>query len=146
MPMELRVFISSTSDDLKEFRAAARLAILDLQWYPEMMEHFPSEPGYTIDACRKKLTECDLVLLIVGWRQGWVPTTEQGGNSKDSITALEIDYADARRVPVVTLLANDEWPMKLCDTEQSKQQSIRSFRDNLNRLAQFFDYEKAEQH
>jgi hypothetical protein len=142
--MSLRVFISSTSEDLKEFRAASRLAILDLQWHPEMMEHLPAQPGYTIDSCRKKLEECDLVLLIVAWRQGWVPSVEQGGNGRDSITKLEIDRADTEGIPVVTLLANDEWPQKFTETDDGKRQWVRSFRDNLNRVAQFFEYEKAE--
>lgn len=142
--MSLKVFISSTSDDLKAFRAAARLAVLDLQWQPEMMEHFPAEAGYTIDACRRRLEGCDLVLLIVAWRQGWVPEMEQGGNGQDSITKLEIAHADAKKIPVVTLLANDEWPTKFCETEENKLQWVRGFRDNLNRLAQFFDYEKTE--
>jgi hypothetical protein len=143
--MELKVFLSSTSDDLKEFRAAARLAVLDLQWFPEMMEHFPAAPGYTIDACCGKVDECDLVLLIVAWKQGWVPAVEQGGNGKDSITALEIAHADKKGIPVLTLLANDDWPGRFWDKEESKQTWIRSFRDNLNRLGQFFEYEKGDQ-
>lgn len=80
--MKLRVFVSSTSEDLKEYRAAARLAIMDVQWEPEMMEHFPAQPGYTIDVCRQKLEKCNLVLLIVAWRQGGVPPKEQGGDGQ----------------------------------------------------------------
>lgn len=136
------MFISSTSEDLKEFRAAARLAILDLDWHPEMMEHFPAEPGYTIDACRQKLEKCNLVLLIVAWRQGWVPAVEQGGNGKDSITALEIAHADAKGIPVIALLANDEWPKKFCETEESKDCWVQNFRGTLNRLGKFFEFEK----
>lgn len=141
---DLKVFISSTSEDLRPYRAVARLAIEDIQWRAEMQETFPAQPGYTIDVCRRALECCDVVLLIVAWRQGWVPSLEQGGNGRDSITALEIAHADLKGIPVIYLFANDEWPGKFWELDEAKQQWVRDFRKNLNRVGQAFDYEKSD--
>lgn len=122
----------------------ARLAIDDLQWHHVMQEHFPAQPGYTLDVCRKTLEACDLVLLIVAWRQGWVPTLEQGGNGRDSITSLEVAHADSKGIPIIALVANDDWPGKFWESDENKQHWVRDFRSNLNRVAQFFEPEKAE--
>jgi hypothetical protein len=40
----LKVFISSTSEDLEPHRLAAMDVIRDAQWEPLGMEHFPADP------------------------------------------------------------------------------------------------------
>ena len=137
----LTVFVSSTSEDLVNYRKVAKDAILSMQWRPEMMEHFVSEPEPTVEACYRKIDQCDLLLLIVAWRQGWVPTTEQGGNGQDSVTALELAHARAKNIPVLALLASDSWPVSLSEDEQGKRQWIRNFRQNLNLIVAFFAFE-----
>jgi predicted ATPase/class 3 adenylate cyclase len=137
----LRVFVSSTSEDLKEYRAVARLATLDMNWHPEMMEHVGPTPTETVDACYEKLKECGLLLLIVAFRRGWVPTTEQGGNGQDSITALELDYAREHDISVLALLATDSWPGDLWEHEQAARDWIEKFRQQINLPAGFFDRE-----
>ena len=42
---QMKVFISSTSEDLKDYRAVARLSVLDVGWFPEMMEHWRDARG-----------------------------------------------------------------------------------------------------
>jgi Domain of unknown function (DUF4062) len=96
-----RVFVSSTSEDLRDHRAVARNIILEMGWYPEMMEHFGAMPEPTVAACYEKLKQCDLLLLIVAYRRGWVPTVEQGGNGQDSVTALELAHAHKLGIPIV---------------------------------------------
>jgi hypothetical protein len=138
---ELWVFISSTSFDLEDYRAVARNVILDMNWRPVMMEHFGAQPGRTVDFCRKAVEECDLVLLIVAWRQGWVPAVEAGGNGRDSITAFELNHARERKIPVLVLMANDSWPGSLWEDEAPRRQWTRQFRDGLNQIAAFFEHE-----
>ena len=46
----LRVFVSSTSDDLKDYRGVARQVIMDMGWQAEMMEHFEAMPQTTSKA------------------------------------------------------------------------------------------------
>ena len=139
---KLKVFVSSTSEDLRDFRAAARLVILDLGMDPVMMEHFGASEHPTVDACRKELESADVVLLVVAFRQGWVPTAEQGGSGVDSITALELRHARERRVPVLAMMAGKSWPGDLWEDEPGPRAWVRQFQQNLNQSAVFFEHEK----
>ena len=130
-PSELRVFVSSTSEDLKGHRAVARMVIDNLRWRPVMMEDFGASPTSTVEACRRELESCDLVLLIIAFRRGYVPSVEQGGNGTDSITALELAHARACKIPVLVMAATDDWPRRLCDTEPVAMAWINQFRANL---------------
>ena len=139
----ISVFVSSTSKDLEDYRAVAKNVILDLGWRPEMMEHFTAQAEPTVEACRKKVEQCDLMVLIVAWKQGWVPTPEQGGNGKDSITFFELSHARSKQIPVLILLANDDWPGKNWENDDaSKREWVKNFRESLNQIAAFFGYEQ----
>jgi hypothetical protein len=137
----IKVFVSSTSDDLADYRAVARNVILDMHWQPVMMEHFDAQPGITIESCRNAVEECQVVLAIIAWRQGWIPSKEQGGDGANSITAFELEHARNRDFPVLVLLANDSWPTRFSEDEQTKRHWVKSFRQELNQVAKFFDYE-----
>ncbi len=104
---DLRVFVSSTSKDLHEYRAVARNVILDVKWLPQMMEHIGTRPEATVEAMRAEIKGCSLVLLIVGFRRGWVPEADKGGNGVDSITALELAYARENKIPVLAMMASE---------------------------------------
>jgi SIR2-like domain len=106
-----------------------------------MMEDFGASATATVGACRDELSKCQLMLLIVAYRQGWVPTIEQGGDGARSITALELDFARDRNIPVLVMLANDTWPGRLWEDEATARGWIKAFRANLNLPAEFFDYE-----
>ncbi len=137
-----RVFVSSTSEDLRDYRAVARNEILNMDWHPEMMEYFGASPKPTLEACHEKLKSCDLMVLIVAFRRGWVPIKEQDGNGSDSITALELAYARKHNIPVLALLANETWPGNLWENESDARVWVKKFREELNLPAVFFDYEQ----
>ena len=122
----------------------ARDVIGELGWHPEMMEYFGAQPGDTVDACLKILGQCDVMLLLVAWRQGWVPTVEQGGNGHDSITALEHAHARNKDKPVLALLAKESWPGNQWEDESLKRQWVKAFRDGLNRVGAFFEEDKEQ--
>jgi hypothetical protein len=137
----LKVFVSSTSEDLKNHRAVARLAVCDMQWTPFMMEHFGPVDAPTVQACYETLDRCDLVLLIIAFRRGWVPSVEQGGNGTDSITALELARARARKIPVLPFLASENWPGGLWEKDAVAREWVERFRGGLNQPAEFFEPE-----
>lgn len=141
---KLNVFVSSTSKDLQNYRAIARLAILDMGWTPVMMEHFGAMPSSTVGACQQKLSECDLVLMIVAFNRGWVPTPDQGGDGIRSITACELDFAREKKIPVLAMLANEAtWPGYLWENDdQSAREWVKKFRAQINVPAVFFDFEQ----
>lgn len=147
MPTEssiVRVFVSSTSEDLKSFRAVARDAVLKIGWVPVMMEYFTAVPEATVQACCDKLAPCQVLLLIQAFRRGWTPTKEQGGDGVQSMTALEVAYANEpqHKIDILALLANKTWPGDLWEDEQAKRKRVEDFRNELNRVANFFDHEK----
>lgn len=137
-----RVFVSSTSEDLRDYRGIARNVVLKMGWYPEMMENFGADSRSTVEACHQKIKGCDLFLLLVAFRQGWVPGSGQGGNGIDSITALELAYAREQHISVLAMVADDEWPQKLTEEEAKARKWVKKFRDNLNQPVEFFGYEK----
>src|SRR4051812_13844340 len=102
---KLEVFISSTSEDLKPFREAARDVVHELGWHPTMMEYFGATPGRIVDVCRREVGKSDLTLLIVAYRRGWIPKAEQGGDGQTSITAYEFDAAESQNIPSLVFLA-----------------------------------------
>jgi hypothetical protein len=139
----LKVFVSSTSQDLLDYRVVAREVILEMGWYPVMMEHFDAMPYPTVEACYKKLKECDLMVLIVAFRRGWVPTPEQQGNGQDSVAALELTFARHHEIPVLVFMASeDTWPGNLWENDDPNARAwIYNFREHINLPAMFFNYE-----
>ena len=141
-PSSICVFLSSTSEDLKNYRAAARDITMNLGWRPIMMEDFGAIPQTTVAACHEKLATCQVVLLIQAFRRGWAPTQEQGGNGRDSITALEVAYAKEHGIPVLVMFASRKWPGDLWENDdQAKRDCVEGFRDNIDLPAVFFDPE-----
>src|SRR5258708_5329018 len=100
------VFVSSTSEDLKPQRSAVRDIILSLGWQPSMMEQFLTRPNGTVSECLLELAKSHLVVSLIAFRRGWVPTTDQGGDGLRSITALELEQAQVLRIPTLFFLAD----------------------------------------
>ncbi len=141
----MRVFISSTSEDLAPFRAAAEAVVLDLGWQPNGMEHFGTEGSLGIvDVCSRRVEETDLVLVILAWRRGGVPGPECGGDGKSSYTKWEIDAAFTLRKPVLVLTAAETWPGNLWEDDAEARAWVKSFRGELDRLAVTFEWEAVE--
>src|SRR5205814_1225918 len=90
------VFISSTSEDLKLFREAARDAAIRAGFEPVMMEYFNAQGEHApYKACMEKVVGCDVVVAIVAHRYGWAPPDQPGpkANRTKSITWLECERA-----------------------------------------------------
>ena len=110
------VFISSTSDDLKDHREQAAKAAAASGFSSRMMEYFPaSGHAPSLPACLEKVAEAEVVVVIVAHRYGWVPDGPQNPDKK-SITWLECDHA--RQVTGKEVLAflvdpDYSWPAEL---------------------------------
>src|ERR1035437_2652657 len=93
MALDPVVFISSTSDDLKEYREQAEKAAKASGFSPRMMEYFPaSGHAPTLQACLEKVADAEVLVVIVAHRYGWVPDGPENPDAK-SITWLECDHA-----------------------------------------------------
>ncbi len=140
-----KIFVSSTAEDLRPYRQAAKDVVLDLDCHPAMMEHFGADGSVGIvAACKRRVSECDFVLAILGWRLGWVPGPEVGGDGKRSITQIEIETAKTLGKPIVVLLASDDWPRNLSDIEPEACKQVVALRLGMDRLAVPFRSEPYE--
>ena len=140
----LKVFISSTSEDLGPYRQAAQSVVLDLGWQPIMMEHFGTNGRRTIlEYCTERIEQADIILAILAWRRGWIPEPSSGGDGQKSYTAFEIEIASSRGKPIVVLMARDTWPGRLWESDHNARVWINNFRQGLDRLAVFFEWEEA---
>ncbi len=108
-------FISSTSEDLTEYRQAARDAAITAKFHPEMMEYFTASGARPpLESCLRRVAEADVVVVLVAHRYGWIPPI-QTGNEYKSITWLECEQAtkDGKEVLAFLLADGFDWPEEL---------------------------------
>src|ERR1019366_1179395 len=103
------VFISSTSEDLKEHREQAAKAALASGFAPRMMEYFPaSGHAPSLPACLEKVAEAEVVVVLGAHRYGWVPDDPSNPDAK-SITWLECEHAWRAGKPVLAFLVDPKY-------------------------------------
>ena len=110
--MPLKIFVSSTYLDLKEYRDKVRRAIEETGNEFIGMETFQSHTDEPSEFCPDKVEDCDAFVLIVAYKYGFIPNGE-----KTSITHLEYEHALKKRIPLRIYLMSDEhpWPSKFRD-------------------------------
>src|SRR5207342_2453106 len=97
------------------YREQAAKAAAASGFSPRMMEYFAaSGHAPTVTACREKVAEAEVVVVIVAQRYGWVPEGSDNPDAK-SITWLECDYARTLGKEVLAFLVDPDyrWPADL---------------------------------
>lgn len=139
------VFISSTSEDLKEHREMAVQAALASGFSPRQMEYFPASGHLpSLPACLEKVDEAEVVVVLVAHRYGWVPDDPSNPDHK-SITWLECEHARlANGKEVLAFLVDGKfaWPAELREdyrlvTERKKPGISEEVERNEKKLAEF---------
>jgi hypothetical protein len=113
----LRIFLSSTAEDLKAHRSRVSEAILRLEHLPVGMESFGADPHDPVSVCRRKVEESDAVVVIVAHRYGWVPRPDGDGDGEKSITRIEVEAGLAAEKPVFAFLVDPK-----CSWDQPREQ------------------------
>src|SRR5512144_1081300 len=90
----MKIFLSSTYQDLLGHREAAARAIERLGQQGVRMEVFGARPAEATDACLQEISGSDALVGIYAHRYGYVPP----GHSK-SITEQEFNYAREKDKP-----------------------------------------------
>jgi hypothetical protein len=67
------IFISSTHDDLVEYRQAVRDVLLELGFHPVMMEYFPAMDTLAVKGCMDKVDSAAVYVGIFAHRYGYCP-------------------------------------------------------------------------
>jgi hypothetical protein len=101
----VKVFLSSTAQDLVAHRKVSDDTILRLSQQAVVMERFGPLPGEPVEECERKARESDVVVCIVAHRYGFVPEKRRG-----SITRREVDAAKAAGKDVLVWIVADDHP------------------------------------
>src|SRR5690242_14675865 len=115
--MAARIFISSTTEDLREHRRAVVAALRARGDEPIVLEDLaPDGVQPPLGQSRQAIASCDLLIGLVAWRYGYVPASDNPDGY--SFTELELRYAWSLRLPTLVFLVRDEapWPRHFVDT------------------------------
>lgn len=97
------IFLSSTYDDLKEYRQKAMEVIVSLKQTYEGMEFFGADARTPLDVMLDKLSYCQLYIGIIGMRYGSVDKTSQ-----KSYTEIEYEKARELGIPCLIYIIDEE--------------------------------------
>lgn len=123
-----RVFVSSTSKDLKEHREAVRDAIIKMKMFPVMMEDFSAEPTPPVDLCMREVDHSDIYIGIFAHRYGYRPE-----GSEISITEMEYDRAVENDIPRLCFLVDPTYSWNPEHFETGGAQSrLEAFKTRIN--------------
>jgi CheY-like chemotaxis protein len=113
----MKVFLSSTYQELIGHREAAARAIERLGQQGVRMEVFGARPAEATDACLQEISDSDALVGIYAHRYGYVPH----GYSK-SITEQEFNYAREKDKPTFCFVIDEEypWPPKHVEAEPGR--------------------------
>ena len=75
----MRVFITSTPDELEPFQEAAIDVVRELGHEPMVRDPAKRYGLDPVSACRRQVALAGAVLAVVGWRRGRVPPPALGG-------------------------------------------------------------------
>lgn len=101
-----KVFISSTYEDMIPYREKAMEALRQMQQTPLVMEDFEANTNPALDVCYSKIDQCDLFLLIVGFKYGNIYKDGK------SFVELEYDYALKQRKPILVFVVSENAEVK----------------------------------
>lgn len=137
----IKVFIGSTSNDLKAYRQAA-LSICETQiadFAPIAMEQFGAYDTSSVELCLRKVREADVYVGIFAHRYGYIPQ-----NETRSITEMEFDEASRIGISRLCFIIDPEYPWNPKFIECEQQPKLDTFKRRIDRemvRASFTDVE-----
>lgn len=129
----VKVYISSTFEDLVDYRTAAADVLRKLGHDVLGMEQYVAESARPVDRCVQDAGAADVLILVLAWRYGFTDTVEA-----KSITEREYEAAvESKNTVVLPFLVPPDapWPPYRMDaiTEERPRERIRDFRDRVSR-------------
>ncbi|NTW55370.1 MAG: tetratricopeptide repeat protein [Chlorobaculum sp.] len=114
----MKVFISSTYDDLIDYRTAAIRAVEGTNYQAGKMEVFGARSEEPVKACLKEVEECEIFFGIYALRYGFVPD-----GSDISITEMEYLHAKEKGKTIYCFILDEEnqpWLKKWIEEGEGK--------------------------
>jgi hypothetical protein len=123
--MAAKVFVSSTSVDLREHRQRVIAQLRKAGYQVDPMEDWTSDADEPTRFCLERLHGCQACVLLVGFRRGFVPTGQDS-----SITQMEYHRAIDLGIDVLPFLLDDGvtgWPDPYDD--RTKDPQLKEWRE-----------------
>ena len=100
--MKLRVFVSSVIEGYERYREATKKGIISAGAEPVLVEDFPSLAASSRNACLDGVVSCDVIVILIGSRGGWVAPSAK--------LVVEEEYEEAKRLsmPILAFLQNTD--------------------------------------
>jgi len=99
----VKVFVSSTYDDLKSHRAVVEASLAKSGYEFNGMEHFTAEPRPPLDVCLEAVRRSDVFIGILGMKYGSCPPRK-----RLSYTEREYRLARGLKKPVFMFLIDEQ--------------------------------------
>jgi Domain of unknown function (DUF4062) len=93
------IYLSSTYEDLKDYRIAVFEALRKAGYQVLAMEDYVAADKRPVDKCLADVAEADIYIGLFAYRYGYVPPPEHGNPNGLSITELEFRHAEKLRKP-----------------------------------------------
>ena len=130
-----KVFVSSTFKDLKDHRAHVIQSLRNAGLFVDPMENWTADSDEPKMFSQDRLADCDLCVLLVAFRRGFVPEGETL-----SITQMEYEAALRQGVEVLVYQLDDHAKWWANYDEREKDPGLKEWRSNLGKRhgAEFF--------
>jgi hypothetical protein len=122
-----RVYVSSTFEDLKEFREEVLTTLRRLDHIDAAMEHYVAQDERPLDKCLADVRQSDIYIGLFAWRYGYVPPGQT-----ESITVLEYRTAKAEGKTCLIFLLDDDAPWPRSRMELAATETIEKLRKELD--------------
>jgi len=133
------IYLSSTYDDLKDYRAAVFEALRKAGYEVLAMEDYVATDRRPVEKCLTDVAEADIYVGLFAFRYGYVPPAEHSNPDGLSITELEFRHAERRRIPcLVFVMAEEAAALKFVDAYIDQENKG----ERINRLRQYLLTEK----
>jgi hypothetical protein len=125
----MKVFVSSTYEDLVQHREAVFRILDRLTQQHRGMECFGARPDDPKTACFKEIAACQAFVGIYAHRYGWIPPGD-----KLSITEQEFDFALSRGLDMYCYVVNPDHPWPPRYTKDADSPALRRLINKVNRF------------
>lgn len=126
MPGKLRIFISSTMEDLENERASIVEQLQSMNFEPVNAEGILPNGATSWDRISEEIETCHAMILLGGIRYGWVPTSGPLAQQNVSVTHGEYLAARAHGLAVLPFFKNLSYKADRTSEDAKRRDSFRS--------------------
>jgi hypothetical protein len=123
----VRIFISSTFEDLKDYREATLRALKKLDHVGDDMVFWSADERQPLDLSLERVRQSELLVLLVAHRYGYIPP-----GSEVSITEAEYATARAAQIPVLAFLLDENVPWPPAHVDREHYENLMRFKERVS--------------